>query len=270
MRTTASEENPDRVTAEPVEAYATGRSLPWGWSMPSEPRRGRIALALLGAVVLCAAVVTAILGMLGIVSPLVPLLCLVVVGAAVGGLRMLAIRDRHARVERAFAEAMAPMTLPAPRPAVEEPPAPAVPRRPTVLFDAENAAPRQASPMALRTAALAGTHGSSAVDVNRAEDAPPAVRPAQVGAAPDVAPVPPASWVPVEVPRPTYVEAAKAERPAPAPLELPEVPRASTRTPIKTAEAAARRAGSEDERAAISDVPRPRIDLDNVLQRRRA
>ena len=33
------------------------------------------------------------------------------------------------------------------------------------------------------------------------------------------------SWEPVEVPKPTYVEAPKAERPAPEPLDLPEAPK---------------------------------------------
>ncbi len=192
--------------------------------------------------------------MIGMVPLLVPLVLAAVTVAAVGTLRALAIRSRRARVDRAFAEAMAPAQFVEPQPVA--PPLPVRPQRPTVLFDAEETAPRQVSPMELRTAALSNAHGSSVVDVR-----------ADISA--HTGPARSTGWAPVEVPRPTYVASPKAERQAPAPLDLPEAPKAQTRTPIKAAEAAARRAESGD----AAETPEPtagRIDLDNVLQRRRA
>lgn len=241
-------------------------------SVPFRPHRGRLVVALLGVTALGVALLTAVLAVLGVVSPLVPFLCVVVAAGAVGALRALAIRSRRARVDRAFAEAMAPTYAAEPQPTVAEPPAPALPRRPTVLFDAEEASPRQASPMALRTAALSTASGSSAVTVT-SEAGERQVTGTWTEAGAEPADTPPADarpWAPVDVPRPTYVESAKAERQAPAPLDLPEAPKAQTRTPIKAAEAAARRAESAGEPAAQAEVAGRRIDLDNVLQRRRA
>jgi hypothetical protein len=88
-----------------------------------------------------------------------------------------------------------------------------------------------------------------------------------VAAAPAVTP----DWAPVEVPRPTYVDAAKAERQAPAPLDLPEAPKPTSRTPIKASEAAARIAANDTVGDAAEAAPATgRINLDDVLQRRRA
>ena len=258
-----AEQGPESVEAP--RPRSSGRAITLGGAAPFRPRWSRILVALLGLAAVAAALVTAVLAVLGIVSVLVPLLCLVAAVAAVGGLRALAVRDRRARVDRAFAEAMAPtlgrQEYQEEEPAVVVPPAPVLPQRPTVLFDAEDATPRQASPMALRTAALSSAHGSSVVEV-RSEDG--------ARTATDAAPADRTPWAPVEVPRPTYVESAKAERQAPAPLELPEAPKAQTRTPIKVAEAAARRAEAAAEPAEATEAPGRRIDLDNVLQRRRA
>ncbi len=226
------------------------------------PRWDRIVVVMIGLLALCAAPVTLLLGFLDVVSLLVPLACLGVAAAAVAVLRTLAIRSRRARVDAAFAEAMAPVRhTPVPVPA----PAPAAPRRPTALFDAEIAETRALTPMELRTAALAVAHGSSAVTVRSGV-------PSEVAAIDDQ-PAGATAWVPVELPRPTYVDAAKAERDAPAPLDLPEAPKPTSRTPIKASEAAARGAAAA---AAAADVPMPvspstgRINLDDVLQRRRA
>ena len=41
------------------------------------------------------------------------------------------------------------------------------------------------------------------------------------------------TWEPVDVPKPAYVEAAKAERPAPEPLDLPEAPKAVGKPSLK-------------------------------------
>lgn len=62
-----------------------------------------------------------------------------------------------------------------------------------------------------------------------------------------------ATWEPVAVPRPTYMDAPEAQRPAPAPLSQPAAPRSTTRS---LAEAEAKGRGA--------------LDLDDVLTRRRA
>ncbi|WP_459278905.1 hypothetical protein [Arthrobacter sp. TMS1-12-1] len=255
-------------------------------TQPFTPRRGRVAVAAAGLACLVAALVTLVLGAVGVVSLLVPLACLAGFAAAVAVLRVLAVRARRARVDRAFAEAMGPVPDSAPEaarpadPAMPVAPVRAAPTRPTVLFDAEETPVRPLTAMEQRTAALAVAHGSSAVDVRDAgpADAAPTPRTGEPSATPGSA-----AWAPVEVPRPTYVDAAKAERQAPAPLDLPEAPKAASKTPIKASEAAARVAASTADTAdtadaapaggAASDDAAPatgRINLDDVLQRRRA
>ncbi|MHA7281542.1 hypothetical protein [Arthrobacter sp. TMS2-4] len=255
---------------------------------PFTPRWGRIVVALAGLLCLVGTVVTLVLGAIGIVSFLVPLACLGGTVASVAVLRLLAVRARRDRVNRAFAEAMAPARDSAPAQpsarAAESSPA-AAPKRPTVLFDAEETPVRPLTAMERRTAALAGAHGSSAVDLSDAGPADGGRPMPQV--APDAptvqaAAVTGSAWAPVEVPRPTYVHAAKAERHAPAPLDLPEAPKAASKMPIKASEAAARVAAGVTVTTDASDTTRVasptheaapmtgRINLDDVLQRRRA
>lgn len=225
------------------------------------PRWGRVAVALVGLVALGAALVTLVLGALGSVSLLVPAACIGLAAAAVVTLRLLAVRSRRARVDRAFAAAMAPVRVP---PLRNVPAAPAAPQRPTALFDAEEASTRPLTAMELRTAALAVAHGSSAVSVSSE-----ALLDGTAAASPSGA----TAWAPVAVPRPTYVDAAKAERQAPAPLDLPEAPKPTSKTPIKASEAAARAAAAtgDTEEAPVDAAPSTgRINLDDVLQRRRA
>jgi hypothetical protein len=266
-------------THAPTPSKATVPSGGTSGTSPSfTPRWGRISAALVGLLALAAALVTLVLGAFGIVSLLVPLACVAVATGAVALLRFLAIRGRAARVNRAFAAAMAPVRETAAAPEVPiELVTPVAPRRPTSLFDAEESGARRLSPMELRTAALAVAHGSSVVDV-RAEllnatgtkttEATETSEASETsGSAGSTA------WAPVEVPRPTYVDAAKAERQAPAPLDLPEAPKPTTRTPIKASEAAARVAAEADDASDESANPAPstgRINLDDVLQRRRA
>ncbi|MGV0110331.1 MULTISPECIES: hypothetical protein [unclassified Arthrobacter] len=223
---------------------------------------GRLCVALVGALALLSVPVTLVLTVLGLVPVATPLIGVAVAAAAVVTLRTLALRSRRARVDRAFAEAMAPVR---PDAAVTAPAASVVPapRRPTALFDADETQVRVLTAMELRTAALAVAHGSTVVDIRpEAEEAEGSVLPENertTGAA----------WAPVELPRPTYVDAAKVERQAPAPLDLPEAPKPSSRTPIKAAEAAARSAEAPDPSADRAPAT-GRINLDDVLQRRRA
>lgn len=216
---------------------------------------GRVAIAAIGALFLVAAFVTLVLGILDIVSLLAPLGCFLVGAASVVALRMLAVRSRRARVQRAFADAMAPVRWTEPSQVIASP---IIAQRPTHLFDADASVTRPPTAMERRTASLAGTRSFSAGDAVVARTGRTAGSTA---------------WVPVDVPRPTYIDAAKAEREAPAPLDLPEAPRPASRMPIKTAEAAARALPADDEQTVTPGAAAPatgRINLDDVLQRRRA
>ena len=73
-------------------------------------------------------------------------------------------------------------------------------------------------------------------------------------------------WQPVELPKPVYVDAPKAERPAPEPIVLPETPRSLTKTPLRPA-APAPAAPAQAQQARPETG---KINLDDVLQRRRA
>ncbi|WP_247826728.1 hypothetical protein [Arthrobacter antioxidans] len=292
MTMTAPQDDPrhpettwDAPGTTPGTAVVRSRTTTSG-QQPFTPRWGRIAVALTGLLCLIGTLVTLVLGAIGVVSLLVPLACLGGTAASVAVLRLLAVRARRDRVNRAFADAMAPVRdlgpEEAPRAAPVDP-APAAPTRPTVLFDAEETPGRALTAMEQRTAALAGLHGSSAVDVRDAGPAEggPATLPIEPAgsAAPSVAAPGSTAWAPVDVPRPTYVGAAKAERQAPAPLDLPEAPKAASRMPIKAAEAAARVAATAADPLDVTDTAAPtddaapatgRINLDDVLQRRRA
>jgi hypothetical protein len=80
---------------------------------------------------------------------------------------------------------------------------------------------------------------------------------------------PAATWDPVEVPKPVYVEAAKAERPAPEPLELPEAPKATGKPSLKQG-AAGVPAAPAPESQPLTKAQSALSNLDDVLQRRRA
>ena len=80
------------------------------------------------------------------------------------------------------------------------------------------------------------------------------------------------SWEPVEVPKPTYVEAPKAERAAPEPLDLPEAPKAVGKPSLKQGPAAAPPVASAEAAPAkpLTKAQSALSNLDDVLQRRRA
>jgi hypothetical protein len=80
---------------------------------------------------------------------------------------------------------------------------------------------------------------------------------------------PSTTWDPVEVPKPVYVEAAKAERPAPEPLELPEAPKATGKPSLKQG-AAGVPAAPAAEAQQLTKAQSALSNLDDVLQRRRA
>ena len=81
------------------------------------------------------------------------------------------------------------------------------------------------------------------------------------------------SWEPVEVPKPTYVEAPKAERAAPEPLDLPEAPKAVGKPSLKQGlpQAPAGSLGPDSrDRSPLGKAQSALSNLDDVLQRRRA
>ncbi|OFI40100.1 hypothetical protein BIU82_02780 [Arthrobacter sp. SW1] len=209
-------------------------------------RYGRCALALAGLVLLLTAVVTGALRLFSLVPSWIPVFSLFGAAGAVLVLRRLAVRDRRARMEAAFRSAMAPAR---PEPAAT---APAEPRA-TAVFDAEDhgrEAPRLTA-VELREAAL-----------KVAEAAGDTAAPGRGG-----------SWQPVEVPKPVYVEAAKASRPAPEPLDLPAEPKPVGKPILKNAGAAPALPAAQTPfgRAQAGAVKHNALgNLDDVLQRRRA
>lgn len=214
-------------------------------------RYGRTALALAGLLSLLTAFVSAVLLAFGLGSPVLPLTCAALAVASVVLLRRLAVRDRKAKVNAAFRSAMA---APAVRPAAAQvPPKPeAAPvRSESPLFDAEADRPaiKPLTAMELREAALAVA--AAAGDTSAVQVAPST------------------TWDPVEVPKPVYVEAAKAERPAPEPLELPEAPKATGKPSLKQG-AAGVPATPAAEAQQLTKAQSALSNLDDVLQRRRA
>jgi hypothetical protein len=144
----------------------------------------------------------------------------------------------------------APPSKPA---AVHVPPKPeAAPVRPeNPLFDAEAGRPKikPLTAVELREAALAVAVAAGDTSAVQA--------------------VPGSTWDPVEVPKPVYVEAAKAERPAPAPLDLPEAPKATGKPSLKQG-AVAVPAAPATEAQQLTKAQSALSNLDDVLQRRRA
>ncbi|WP_427135854.1 hypothetical protein [Pseudarthrobacter sp. S9] len=245
-------------------------------------RYGRLALALTGVLSLLTGVVSAALRIFGLGSGWLPAVTLLGAVAAVALLRRLAVRDRRRKMNAAFRAAMSAPARSAsaqsgsvqasPRSAPEQSSAvPAVggsaKRTESPLFDAQagpaapKPAPKPLTAQELRQAALAEAAASGDT---------------AVGAATGPAPVPAegSSWEPVDVPKPTYVEAPKAERAAPRPLDLPEAPKAAGKPSLK--QGSVKPAASEPRTAGDSDAkPLGKAqsalsNLDDVLQRRRA
>jgi hypothetical protein len=227
-------------------------------------RYGRLALALAGLLSLVTGVISAALRLFGLGPAWLPFVTLAGAAAAVVLLRRLAVRDRRRKVSDAFRSAMSePRRIATPGPASQSAATEDADERPDIpLFDAQAVAalPEPAAkPLTardLREAALAEAVASG--DLAAAAD--------QASMAET------ASWEPVEVPKPTYVEAAKAERAAPEPLDLPEAPRAVGKPSLKQGlnQAAAASADADDDVKVVGKGQRALSNLDDVLQRRRA
>lgn len=267
---TAADETPDppaalvlNVAAQQEKAMDTRKSAGPVTATAGSPsggrfriRYGRTAIALVGLLSLVTAFVSGVLLLFGLGTPVLPLASLALTVGSVVLLRWLAVRDRRAKVNAAFRSAMtAPARVPQPETAGKIPPRPdASPAKPeSPLFDAEAHEPKikPLTAMELREAALA-------VAVAAGDPSAAAVTAS-------------ATWEPVEVPKPVYVEAAKAERPAPEPLELPESPKAVGKPSLKQGAAAAPPAApAAAEGPELSKAQSALSNLDDVLQRRRA
>jgi len=226
-------------------------------------RYGRLVLALAGLISLLTGVVSAALRLFGVGSGWLPAATLLGAFAAVVLLRRLAVRDRRRKVNAAFRSAMGTSSR-KPLEGTGEDRREVVrhaaePAKESTLFDAEaDAAKPQPGPKPLtaeelRQAALAEAAASGDTSVRRVGDPSSAEG---------------SSWEPVEVPKPTYVEAPKAERPAPEPLDLPEAPKAVGKPSLK--QATARQPETASEAKAMGKGQSALSNLDDVLQRRRA
>ena len=265
-----ADEKPDQlpgvvlnVAAQQEKAMEPRKSAAPGAGTASTPqparfriRYGRTALALVGLLSLVTAFISGVLLPFGIGTPALPLLCALLAAGSVALLRSLAVRDRKAKVNAAFRSAM---SAPAPRPhaavVIPEKPAAAPARPDSPLFDAEagQSGIKPLTAVELREAALAvalAAGDTTAVPVAAAASAG-------------------TPWEPVEVPKPVYVEAAKAQRPAPKPLELPEAPKAVGKPSLKKG-AAATASAEGAEAQQLSKAQSALSNLDDVLQRRRA
>lgn len=248
-------------------------------------RYGRTALALIGALSLAAVVLGLPLAAFGAASWWMPVSGVVLAGAAVASLRALAVRDRRRRIDAAFRAAMSagsrqtPVYAAQPEYEADELPEvsaePARPQRETVLFDAQSI-PGAGSASA-QTGASGEASGSTASGASNRPLTAAELRSAALdfaaATAPQGPPRPPKTsttpWEPVAVPKPIYVEAPVAQRPAPEPLVPPQTPKPAGRSSLRAGAAPA--AGQSPASAGSVAAPGTgKINLDDVLQRRRA
>jgi hypothetical protein len=275
MKMTAQQENPmtstQRTESAPRTTEHDGARKPAA-GPAFKIRYGRLALALAGLLSLLTGVVSAALRIFGIGPVWLPGVTLLVAVAAVILLRRLAVRDRRRKLDSAFRAAMSAPARPAQsarertgagRPSAHnESPI----RTETALFDAQaepaarKPAPKPLTAQELRQAALAEAAASGDTSV-------------RVAAAPALPAAEASSWEPVEVPKPTYVEAPKAERAAPEPLDLPAAPKAVGKPSLKqgaSQPAAAAPLGADADAKPLGKAQSALSNLDDVLQRRRA
>lgn len=244
-----------RVTPGATKEVSEGKPAAEKAAVPArlKLRYDRVALAAVGMLALLAAVVTVILKAFNVVSLWLPVIAALVFVASVVGLRFLAVNDRKKRVDKAFRAAMGNESIVATKPVPASAPAKETVKE-TKLFDAQ---PVVAEPKKIEKKLTAAQLREAALAVSQG---------AEVKAD--------GTWEPVAVPKPAYVEAAKAERPSPAPLDLPEAPKASGKTSIKQSEAGVKPAETAAKPVEAPAKPEQAHaglnNLDDVLQRRRA
>ena len=271
MKMAAQQERTMTSTHWTGSGSGSGKNVSDGgrWTQAPAPafkiRYGRLALATAGLLLLLTGFVSAVLGIFGVGSFWLPVTTLLGAAASVFTLRWLAVRDRRRKVDAAFRAAMFAPAHPdrsAPSHSPLLAPDELREQADNPLFDAQagavnqNPAPKALTALELRQAALAEAATSTdavvrATDVHAGQGA---------------------SWVPVEVPKPTYVEAPKAVRAAPVPLDLPEAPKAVGKPSLKQTHPQAQvasRAGDADPKPP-GKAQSALSNLDDVLQRRRA
>jgi hypothetical protein len=237
-----------KAPASPQESRVAESSAKKAPTTPFTIRYARLTLALSGLALLLTAIVSGALRLFGTGTVWLPLVSFIGAVLAVVTLRRLALRDLRERRARRAAPVV-PIQTPA-RYLPKEPPAEA---KETPVFDAEAGKSEAArlSAVELRQAALAvalAAGDKSAAAGSGSEDA---------------------GWEPVEVPKPTYVGAAKAPRPAPEPLDLPEAPKPVGKPVLKQSVEQAEAAAAAQVRTAAKGQS-ALSNLDDVLQRRRA
>jgi hypothetical protein len=213
-------------------------------------RWGRCVLALVGVAGLLLAIVGGVLAAVLVVRPAIPLAGLAATVLAVVVLRRLAVRDRRRR-SRVRPRTSTPTQQPVPQRA-------SAPRAATEVFN-HQPEPEPAAPSLSREDLRA-----AALEVARAAQAAAAEAASESGDDEG------STWEPVDVPKPSYMDAAKAEREAPEPIETPEEPKPAGKVTIKPKP-------QPGEASGVPTVPgaRPAArgalgNLDAVLQRRRA
>ncbi|MBD8044074.1 hypothetical protein H9638_09670 [Arthrobacter sp. Sa2BUA2] len=221
---------------------------------PLRIRYDRLVLAGLGLVFLAGILAGGTAALLGVVSGWLPGAAALGTLAVFAALRNLAVRDRRARRARHAAAAA--------RRAAE--PAAAAPVRPNpkadIVFDASSsAAPENAA----AAAPSQPVQPSMPVPKPLPRLTAGELRAAALAEAAKSAEA--SSWEPVAVPKPTYVDAPMAPRPAPKPLAVPASPKPVLKTPIRPVAAPAAGSTPIDPRPATGI-----LNLDDVLQRRRA
>jgi hypothetical protein len=257
MNITAQQEKAMDIRKIPAAAQDTDAAEPAARAASGEfrIRYGRTAIALAALMALLTAFIAGVLLPFGLGTPLLPVSAFLVAIGSLALLRSLALRDRRKKVNAAFRAAMG-------TPARQDGHADRAPARPpqpafqpdSPLFDAEAHKP-QSKPLTaveLREAALAVAREAGDTSARTAKDAGSGGEP----------------WEPVDVPKPVYVEAAKAERPAPEPLDLPEAPKAVGKPSLKQGAPAAPAAAQAAK--PLTKAQSALSNLDDVLQRRRA
>ncbi|XAS74733.1 hypothetical protein VUN82_18005 [Micrococcaceae bacterium Sec5.1] len=247
-----------KAPASPQESSVAESSARKPPATPFTIRYARLTLALSGLALLLTAIVSGMLRLFGTGTVWLPLVSFVGSVLAVVTLRRLALRDLRERRARRAAPVV-PIQTPARYLPKEAP----VEAKETPVFDAEAGKLEAArlSAVELRQAALAV---ALAAGDKSAGDKSAGDRSAEGAAGSEDA-----SWEPVEVPKPTYVGAAKAPRPAPEPLDLPDAPKPVGKPVLKQSVEQAEAAAAAQVRTA-SKGQSALSNLDDVLQRRRA
>ena len=223
---------------------------------PLRIRYDRLVLASLGLVLLVSILVGGVAALLGMVSGWLPGAAAIGAFAVFAALRNLAIRDRRARRAR-HAAAAAARQIPQP---VAAAPVRSNPRA-DIVFDASTSSAPDSG--ATLTPAAPPAPSSTPVPKPLPRLTAGELRAAALAEAAKSAEA--SSWEPVAVPKPTYVDAPMAPRPAPKPLAVPASPKSVLKTPIRPVTAPAAGSTPIDPRPATGI-----LNLDDVLQRRRA